>query len=217
MCLAEEMASCWRRGERATAEDFLQRAPVLWERTEVALQLVYEEICLRKEHGEAAAEAQVCARFPQWREQLEALLACHRLLGGARPWACCPVAVGESLGEFHLLAELGRGAVGAVFLAVQPALANRPVVLKVTPRAGHEHLALARVQHTHVGRLFAVHADPARALRVLCMPYFGGASLARLLELLAEVPVARRTGRNLLDALDRVQADSPIALPAGGR
>jgi tetratricopeptide (TPR) repeat protein len=38
------------------------------------------------------------------------------------------------------------------------------------------------------------------------MPYFGGTSLARVLEALAEVPPDRRRGRHLLEALDRVQA-----------
>ena len=35
---------------------------------------------------------------------------------------------GERVGEFCLLAELGRGRRGRVFLARQPALADRPVV-----------------------------------------------------------------------------------------
>ena len=48
------------------------------------------------------------------------------------------------------------------------------------------------------------------------MPYFGGVSLARLAELLAEIPHARRTGLDLLAALDHVQANSPVSLPASG-
>src|SRR5256885_1132261 len=53
--------------------------------------------------------------------------------------------VGETLGEFRLAAELGRGAVGRVFLAAQPYLGERPVVVKLTPRKGQEHLTLARL------------------------------------------------------------------------
>src|SRR5262249_28758549 len=45
--------------------------------------------------------------------------------------------------------------------------------------------------------------DPDRGLRVLCMPHFGGITLARLLELLRDVPPERRTGRHLVEALDR--------------
>jgi serine/threonine protein kinase len=55
-----------------------------------------------------------------------------------------------------------------------------------------------------------------RDLRVLCMPYLGGATLARLLSLVGDIPPGRRTGRDLIDGLDRVQAEAPIALPVQG-
>ncbi|HVK11830.1 MAG TPA: hypothetical protein VM597_23860, partial [Gemmataceae bacterium] len=48
------------------------------------------------------------------------------------------------------------------------------------------------------------------------MPYFGGASLARLHELLTDVPPGRRTGCDLLAALDHIQAGLPAQLPARG-
>jgi serine/threonine protein kinase len=213
--LVDEMAAAWTRGDRRPAEDFLNRRPELWDRPDEALRLVYEEICLRQEHGEPGAAEAVIARLPQWRARLERLLDCHRMLNSGPPRAA-GVAVGDDIGGFRLLAELGRGAAGGVFLASQPALSDRPVVLKITPLAGSEHLSLARLQHTHIVPLYTAFDDPRRGLRVLCMPYFGGASLARLEELLAEVPHARRTGRDLLAALDHVQANSPVRLPAGG-
>ena len=126
-----------------------------------------------------------------------------------------PVA-GEALGEFRLLTVLGRGVRGSVFLAVQPGLANRPVVLKITPRKGHEHLSLARLQHAHIVPLYWVQDLADRDLRVLCMPYLGGTTLASLLSMLGEVPLDRRTGRDLLDALDQVQAEAATTLPRQG-
>src|SRR5271166_3665386 len=116
-------------------------------------------------------------------------------------------------GEFRLLAELGRGGAGVVFLATQPLLADRPVVLKLTRCAGSEHLRLARLQHTHIVPLYSAQDDTVRRLRALCMPYFGGTSLSRLLALLEARAPAQRTGKDLLGALDRVQAESPIAVP----
>ena len=47
-------------------------------------------------------------------------------------------------GRHTLLAELGRGGQGCVFLANQISLGDRPVVLKLTPCDGQEHLSLAR-------------------------------------------------------------------------
>jgi serine/threonine protein kinase/tetratricopeptide (TPR) repeat protein len=212
--LAEEMAARWRRGERPLAEEYLTRHPELRAEPEAAIDLIHEEICLREEHGLPAPSPEILRRFPQWRSELEILLGCHRLLE-AVPGAPTFPAVGETLGDFRLLAELGRGARGRVFLAVQAPLADRPVVLKVTPCGGGEHLTLARLQHTYIVPLYAVQDDAAHNLRLLCMPYFGGATLARLLDALRDRPPARRSGRDLLAALDQAQAELPAALPAG--
>src|ERR1700693_1944055 len=63
------------------------------------------------------------------------------------------------LADFELLAELGEGAQGRVFLARQASLADRAVVLKVTPCHGRKHLSLARLQHTHIVSLYWVHDE----------------------------------------------------------
>ncbi len=98
-------------------------------------------------------------------------------------------AVGEMLGEYRLLAWLGRGLRGAVFLADQPGLANRPVVLKVTPRDGREHLSLAQLRHPHIVPLYCVQDLEDRDLRLLCMPYLGGCQLGQLVAELNGVPM----------------------------
>jgi serine/threonine protein kinase len=124
--------------------------------------------------------------------------------------------VGETIGEFRLLACLGRGVRGAVFLADQPSLANRPVVLKITACDGREHLSLAQLRHPHIVPLYHVQDITDRDLRLLCMPYLGGASLGRLLYELGDIPIARRTGQDLLARLDEVQARAPLAAPSEG-
>jgi serine/threonine protein kinase len=210
--LAADMARRWARGERPRAEDFLAQHPDLWDQPEAAIDLVYEEICQRREHGEAAAADEVLRRFPQWRPQLEVLLRCHELLEPGLDAPAFPAA-GESFADFDLVAELGRGARGRVFLASQPALAGRLVVLKVAPCDGGEHVSLARLQHTHIVPLYSVRDDPARNLRALCLPYFGGTTLARLLQDVAGVPLEERTGRHLLEALDRADTGDPGKLP----
>jgi serine/threonine protein kinase len=124
--------------------------------------------------------------------------------------------VGESLGDFRLVAEIGRGGQGCVFLATQPALADRPVVLKITPCDGREHLSLARLQHTHIVPLYGVEDEPVRNLRLLCMPYFGSATLKHVLDGLRAVPLARRTGQHVLDVLSEIQREAPVQMPARG-
>src|SRR5262245_50041786 len=82
-------------------------------------------------------------------------------------------ACGETFADCQLLVELGSAPQSRVFLATQPLLANRPVVLKLTPCDGQEHLALARLLHAHIVPLHFVQDFPARNLRMMCMPYLG--------------------------------------------
>jgi serine/threonine protein kinase/Tfp pilus assembly protein PilF len=204
--LADELARRWRQGDCLPVEAFLTLHHLEAE-PEIAVPLIYEEMCLRRERGQEAAPEEYLRRFPHWRRELEMLLFCHDLFE-TRPAPLFPE-VGESLGGFELLAELGRGLHGRVFLARQPALADRPVVLKLTPRSGREHLSLARLQHTHILPLLSVQDDPARGLFLLCMPYFGGASLARILDSSPGRKV--RSGRQLVECVGAVQAAAPVS------
>jgi serine/threonine protein kinase/tetratricopeptide (TPR) repeat protein len=213
--LAEELGRRWRAGERPAVEEYLDLHLGLRAQPEAAVELIYEELCLRREFGEAADPAEVLRRFPQWHERLRVVLACHNLLEGSTEPARFP-APGDGLAGFRLLAEIGRGAQGRVFLATQPDLADRPVVLKFTPPTGEEHLSLARLQHTHIVPLYSVTEDPDRDLRALCMPYFGGATLARILSSLSDLVAAKRTGAQIVEALRQAQAAAALPVPVGG-
>jgi serine/threonine protein kinase/Flp pilus assembly protein TadD len=215
--LAEEMIHRWHTGDRVHVEEFLDRQPDLWHRAELALQLIYEEVCLRHEDCSGSAftswddvDEDVLKRFPQWRQQLEVMLECHRLLEQPIAAPRYPEA-GETLAGYSLQRELGRGNAGRVFLASQPALADRPVVVKLISLQGTEHLHLARLQHTHIVPLYAVQDDPGKNLRILCMPYFGGTTLEHLLRELAHLPPAQRGGAQLMAILGSsgVQASGP--------
>jgi serine/threonine protein kinase/Flp pilus assembly protein TadD len=201
--LIAEMGRRWQAGERPLVEEFLARHPWLSDTPDAALELIYEELTLRQRYGAPAEPAALLERFPLWRDALAVLQDCHQLLEGD-PGPRFPVC-GEALGDFVVIEELGRGGRGRVFLARQPALADRPVVLKLTPRGGGEHLSLARLQHTHVMPLYAMQEEPGRGLCILCMPYLGRVTLAALLEALPARPGTPRTGRQILDVLDATQ------------
>jgi serine/threonine protein kinase/Tfp pilus assembly protein PilF len=209
-----DMVRRWQAGERPTALDYLEAYPEFNSWPDAALRLIYEEICLRQEHGEDLGKDEWLARFPRWRKELEPLLECHALLGDVNLEEDL---VGiPHLRDYTLVAELGVGSLGHVFLARQNTLDDRPVVLKISPRRGNEHLTLARLQHTAIVPLFAVEEDAAQNTRLLCMPYFGGTTLGQLLPQLQGLPVPRRRGQDLLAALDRLQAALPIQVPVRG-
>ena len=50
---------------------------------------------------------------------------------------------------------------------------------------------------------------PRSGLRVLCMPYFGGADLARVLRAAEGTTPTLHDGRSLVKALDQVSRDLP--------
>src|SRR5262245_52264242 len=107
--------------------------------------------------------------------------------------------VGTDFLGFRLLAELGRGAFGRVFLAEQGALANRKVALKVAPDLGGESHNLAQLQHTHIVPIYSVHR--AGPLQAVCMPFFGSITLADVLRELSSRPTIPVTGTDLLSSL----------------
>ena len=209
------MVRRWRQGQRPPVEEYLDRHPELWQAPEAALELISEEISLWQELGQAPAAADLLRRFPRWPGQVRALLDCHQVMTAGLAPVRFPGAK-ESLGEFVLLAEIGRGAHARVFLARQSSLADRLVVLKVGPRAVGSICPWPGSQHTHIVPLYSAHDLPGRGLRALCLPYFGGATLERLLEALAAQPFGRRRGKDVLAALRQGQAAAPVSVEVSG-
>jgi len=208
--LSEMLTAGWRCGERPIAEDLLKEASDLVGFPDAAILVVKEEIRRRREYGPPPEVEEYRRRFPEWANDLQPLFDSYCTISETDASVVFPVC-GETVVGCRLVAELGRGAQGRVFLAAQTSLADRLVVLKMGLRDCHEHLALARLLHTHIVPLYFVQDLPVHNLRVLCMPYLGGATLAQLREELASIPVAQRSGRDLMAALDRIQAPRPTA------
>ncbi len=202
----DAMAAAWSRGHRLLASEIIERHPEI--ESEAAVRLIYEEVNLRRESGEEVRTTEIVGRYTRWKDELQLVLGCDRLLRPILGPAEMPD-TGEYLGPFLLRSELGRGASGRTFLATEPTLADRPVVLKVISDDQDEHLSLARLQHTNIIPLFSEQSFPERRLRALCMPYLGGASLAHILSALAAIPPADRRGRDIVHALDRAQLPGP--------
>ena len=68
------------------------------------------------------------------------------------------------------------------------------MALKVARTGSREPQTLARLQHTHIVPVYSYRTDPATGLHLLCMPYFGRVTLARVLAD-PKVRVARVRGR----------------------
>src|SRR5271166_382561 len=220
--LRTDLSLRWDAGDRVSALWYLDRFPDLGEDCLVAL--VYEEFCLLEEAGQAPETADFLARYSALAEPLRRVLDIHCLIGSATvpnsmssfgssvslsPAASDPAArvlfpeAGQTIGGFYLVEELGRGAFARVFLARERQLADRPVALKVSRRGSREPQALARLQHTHIVPVHSHRVDPATGLHLLCMPYFGRITLARVLTEIRKTEQAI-CGAALIETLNRL-------------
>ncbi len=116
---------------------------------------------------------------------------------------------GDELAGFRIIQELGRGAFARVYLAEEIHLGRRLVAIKVSRPEGDEPQVLARLQHTHIVPVHSVCDDPVTGLRVLCMPYFGGANLAQVLDAAGGLDPTEHGGRSLVRALDHFSQHRP--------
>ncbi|MBL8817691.1 MAG: protein kinase [Planctomyces sp.] len=105
------------------------------------------------------------------------------------------------LGDFELLAELGRGAFSRVYLARQVSLAGRYVAVKVVSRPLDEPTHLARLQHTGIVPLYSCHQVHGRW--ILCMPYHGAATLSDWLR--GNRDFELRNGQSIVDTVQAAQ------------
>jgi serine/threonine protein kinase/tetratricopeptide (TPR) repeat protein len=227
--LKRELLAEFRAGDPAAPpEDVLARWPTDPAADPDVASVLFEDFLRRRGHGEPASVADYSLRFPEHKDSLESMVRrqdfLHSLGGSAGSAGQLRLpAVGEALFGFRLCHELGRGSFARVFLAEQADLAGRPVVLKVSDTEGDEPQTLAQLQHTHIVPIYSVHEDAPAGLRAVCMPYFGGASLSAVLRRLRDKPDDPTTGKELVEALDEVQAPNKEAanrlreLPGGAQ
>ena len=131
------------------------------------------------------------------------LLLAHRhddFVGSSRRTIDGYPTTGERLFHFEIVEEIGRGSFARVYLARQESLANRLVVLKVTAMPGDEPQKLARLRHPNVVPIYSIHENGA--FHVICMPYLGRVTLARMMAHLSHNGETHpASGRDLLSTL----------------
>ncbi len=219
--LRTDLALRWEFGESVLVEWYDERYPGLGD--EILVALLYEEFCLREEAGEDPGLPEYEARFRHLAPLLGEVLEIHEWVGSTQSLSLPTSAitpsfpdVGQTIGGFRLVEELGRGAFARVYLARDRVLADRHVALKVSRRGSPEPQTLAQLQHTHIVPVYSYQTDAATGLHLLCMPYFGRVTLSNILS--HDRLGARRSGSDLLGALDALRLPSERPSPrAEGR
>jgi hypothetical protein len=186
----------WDRGTPKGAEEYLRQFPELGGLKSAVAAVAFEEYRARLRAGEAVHPAEYAVRFriptdmwPDPTPQPEASgvpVAPPAPAGPAPaavaevpPLAAVPEAGSEFLG-FWLVEELGSGPAARVFVARQGDTAGRPVVLKVGFGLFAETKPVAYLHHTNIVPIYSLHQSGR--VQAVCMPYFGGTTLDRVLE-----------------------------------
>jgi serine/threonine-protein kinase len=220
----------WRRGERVPAEAYLQllaEARLAEGQTAVvgeeALDLVYAELLLRREAGEAPTLEEYLWRFPQYASQLPLLMELEQWLEsdtirGADPSSIpkAPTAGWPAVAGYEIVGELGRGGMGVVYKARQLGL-QRPVALKVIRPGGDtdpealarfrgEAEAVARLQHPNIVQIYEIGTHDGRPFGhsavcpYMALEFVAGGSLAQRL---GGTPQPARIAAQLVETLAR--------------
>ncbi|HVS11000.1 MAG TPA: serine/threonine-protein kinase, partial [Planctomycetota bacterium] len=160
---------------------------------------VQEFLRILEEEGVAPDLDEFCERAPkalrrQLRERCVDVQFIKRLLPAraTAPSTHSDVSTGRVLGDFRLLREIGRGAMGVVYLARQISL-NREVAVKVLPphvtvserqieRFRREAIAAAKLTHPGIVPIHSV--GEAEGMHYFAMEYVPGNSFAAELEAL---------------------------------
>src|SRR5215207_6864428 len=131
-----------------------------------------------------------------------------------RPGAPAWPDAGGRVGDFNLLRQLGKGAFGRVFLAVEEPT-TKHVVVKISKQRCDEAKVLGRLGHKNVVSVLSAPHDLSSGLYLVVMPYLGSATLEDLLEVaypLRKVGAVRPQSADLIATAARrnLRADDPV-------
>jgi hypothetical protein len=205
----------WQRGQPARLEGYLKSLPELGPAESLPADFLLAEFEARKQCGQPVTLEEFVKRFPRQADKLRRLArrlddeaasasdpelqetkkpAEHGTDASVSPSSpglpVAPVALPDRLGRYRVLRELGRGAMGTVYLAHDSQL-DRQVALKVpqfSPADGpevrqrflSEARAAASIEHPNVCRVYDV--GEINGAPYLTMAYLQGQPLAQLLE-----------------------------------
>lgn len=207
----------WSGGNPPSIAQLFELWPVDPQSDPDAASLIAEDFLRRKWSGEEPSLDAYQRDYPEHKESCLGLMVSRSLATASlRPGRLLSLPQpGDSVFGFRLRDQIGRGTFARVFLATQADLAERPVVLKISAIEGDEPQTLAQLQHTNIVPIYSVHEDKQAGLRVVCMPFFGGANLTSVLEQIREKTSTPRKGAELVDALLEVRTQSTRGSSSG--
>jgi serine/threonine protein kinase len=207
-----EYRALWNQGQGIDAVEFFRSRPDARKDESDVIDVVYEEFCRLTDAGKAPDPEPFCARFPEYQTPLLRMLLMHQFtqlaedLEARRPGPIWPT-IGATFAGFRLLEEIGRGGFARVYLARDRSLADRAVVIKLTPEGPAEAQTLARLEHPGIVPVYQVHVDRSANLTGILMPYHGRVTLENVLDRLLAATGRPTRGAAILTAVRDVSGE----------
>jgi len=191
-----------------------QRVPLDPNRSIILDRAIDDYLRLRKDGVDVDAESFV-EQYPDVQDSLREFIAANelvehqpQLLRGVDEWP----SAGERFVGFELLRELGQGGFARAYLARQPSMGGRLVVLKVGYQSAIEAKTIGMMTHANVVTAHSVHYDTVTGMTAICMAYHGNVTLGDVLGRVFMMDKRPAKAKLLLDAI----AEASIGLAAEG-
>lgn len=179
----------------------------------IPVDLVLEEIQLRKQLNQNPTHEEYVLRFPQFDSMLAHLQQSSEVTVARQSIKPPPEFVPQAeIDDFLVIQLLGKGAFASVYLAKQISM-QRPVALKVSRGQGEESQSLARFDHANIVRVYDQRNLVGHDLQLLYMQFLPGGTLADVVKVTRERQEA--SGRILLEAVDASLQRTLQSIPEG--
>ncbi|HID75973.1 MAG TPA: serine/threonine protein kinase, partial [Planctomycetaceae bacterium] len=211
--LVSRLIEQWSAERALDARAVLDEHPELWGHKSVVLALAYEEFCQRIDAGQSVDGDAFCRKFPAWEKSLRRLISFHEYLE-ENPHLLPAAQVewprpGQEMSGFAMLAELGRGTFGRVYLAREVNLGGRLVAVKVSLDGAGEADILGRLSHPSIVPVHSVQRGPSEGLTIICMPYLGPVTLFDVMDKLGTAHRRPTGARHILEAIRQARGQWP--------
>jgi eukaryotic-like serine/threonine-protein kinase len=198
-----DMRAAAKAGSIRTLDFYFPACLPWFETSELPVDLILEEIQVRRASGERPSLGEYQRRFAHWSEALaefqwEETIPSTR----AKHYQLPPLAIGDRIDDFTIVRSLGRGAFAQVYLARQESM-QRLVALKISCRGSEEPQTLSRLDHQAIVRVFDQRWLPDLGIHLLYMQLIPGGTLAGVIRATRDQSLDDLDGCRLLEIIDQ--------------
>ena len=167
------------------------------------LEAAYDEYCRCQESSSRVDVEQFLRRYSTIRSSLRRQIYVHDFLAEhSNLVALCQDVewpkIGDTVFNFTVLEELGRGAFARVYLCRQSGVGERQVVVKFAAEGAYEADTLGRLSHPNIMPVHSVEFDELTGRSAICMPFHGRATLCDLIDRTFAAPMTPPRGDTIL-------------------